>query len=218
MSPRKSPEDPWGIQAHDSSIDLKTGESRSGPPGDFINKASPTKWKGLDAPTDTWLLFMGSIFNGDMLLVEYVQRVLGSTMVGKSCQQEFYIFWGEGHNGKGTIPETLKAVLGEGLASPIRSELIMDTRQTGNNGPNPELLDLQGKRIVWASGTRDGQRMNAEKVKLFTGGDTLSSRYNYSNEMISFKPSHTLFMLPNNKPRISAGDTAVFATAQRWGD
>lgn len=99
---------------------------------------------------------------------------------------------------------------GEGLAGPVRSEMIMDTRQAGGNGPNPELLDLQGKRIVWASETREGQRLNAEKVKLFTGGDTLSGRLNYSNDMISFKPSHTLFMLTNNKPRISAGDTAVW--------
>lgn len=28
--------------------------------------------------------------------------------------------------------------------------------------------------------------------------------------MISFKPTHTLFMLTNNKPRIAAGDTAVW--------
>ena len=204
--------DPWSIQAQNRIIDLKTGESRPGLPSDFINKAAPTEWKGLpdDEPAVAWCMFMNSIFNGNRPLIDYVQRVLGAALVGKPSQQEFYIFWGEGRNGKGTILETLKEVLGEALASPIRSELIMDARQAGNNGPNPELLDLQGKRIVWASETRDGQRLNAEKVKLFTGGDTLSSRYNYSNEMISFKPSHTLFMLTNNKPRISAGDTAVW--------
>lgn len=104
--------DPWAIQAQDSIIDLKTGESRPGLPGDFINKACPTKWKGLDAPAEAWRLFMNSIFNGDMLLVEYVQRALGAALVGKPSQQEFYIFWGEGRNGKGTILETLKEVLG----------------------------------------------------------------------------------------------------------
>ena len=201
---------PWSIQAQDTVIDLKTGASRSGLPRDYINKAAPTKWNGLDEPAETWAAFMASVFDGDESLVNYVQRVLGAALVGKPSQQEFYIFWGEGRNGKGTMLETLKEILGEGLAGPIRSEMVMDSKQAGNNGPNPELLDLQGKRIVWASETKDGQRLNAEKVKLFTGGDTLSSRYNYSNDVITFKPTHTLFMLTNNKPRISAGDTAVW--------
>lgn len=170
--------DPWAIQVGELLIDLKTGEARQGLPADYINKASPTKWTGLETPAEQWDAFMLSVFNGDSELVQYVQRTLGAALVGIPGQQEFYIFWGEGRNGKGTILETLKEILGEGLASPIRSEMIMDARQFGSNGPNPELLDLQGKRIVWASETREGQKLNAEKIKLFTGGDTLSSRYN----------------------------------------
>jgi putative DNA primase/helicase len=204
--------DPWSIQADDLLIDLKTGEARPGLPSDFINKAAPTKWKGLDEPAVAWRMFLHQIFNSDQSLVGYLQRVFGSALVGKPSQQEFYILWGpEGRNGKGTILETLKEVLGNGLASSIRSEMIMESRQSGGNGADPELLDLQGKRIVWTSETGDGKRLNTEKMKLFTGGDTLSSRYNYSNEMISFKPTHSLFMLTNHKPRIGAGDAAVWS-------
>ena len=204
---------PWLIQAQDMVIDLKTGNARPGTPEDYINKGSDTKWEGAAkqiAEPVNWLMFLNSIFNGDKELIQYVKRLLGSALVGRPSVQEFYIFWGEGRNGKGTILETLKEILGEGLAAPIRSEMIMDTFQRNSNGPNPELLDLQGKRIVWASETSEGKKLNSEKVKLFTGGDTLSARLNYSNEIISFKPTHTLFMLTNNKPRISAQDTAVW--------
>lgn len=202
--------DPWTVQAGELLIDLKTGEARPGLPGDYINKAAPTKWKGIDEPAVAWKMFLLEIFNNDLYLVAYIQRVLGSALVGKPSQQEFYILWGEGRNGKGTILETLKEVLGDGLAGSIRSEMVMESRQGAGNGADPELLDLQGKRLVWTSETGDGKKLNTEKMKLFTGGDTLSSRYNYSNEMISFKPSHTLFMLTNHKPRIAAGDTAVW--------
>lgn len=202
--------DPWALQAQAQVVDLRSGEARPGAPGDFINKAAPTPWKGLHEPAVRWCMFINSVFNDDRALAAYVQRILGAALVGTVSQQEFYILWGEGRNGKGTILETLKDVLGEGLAGPIRSEMIMDARQNGSNGPNPELLDLQGKRIVWASETREGQKLNSEKVKLFTGGDTLSARLNYSNEIISFIPTHTLFMLTNNKPRIAAGETAVW--------
>lgn len=202
--------DPWSLQAGELLIDLKNGEARPGLPSDYINKAAPTKWEGIEKAAPNWCMFLSEIFSQNVELVEYVQRVLGSALVGKPSQQEFYILWGEGRNGKGTILETLKEVLGPGLAGAIRSEMVMESRQGGGSGADPELLDLQGKRVVWTSETGDGKRLNAEKMKLFTGGDTLSSRYNYSNEIISFRPTHTLFMLTNHKPRIAASDTAVW--------
>ena len=202
--------DPWSIQARDLLIDLKTGEARPGLPGDFINKSAKAEWKGLHEPAQCWHESLLSIFNLDETLTSYVLRLLGAALVGNPGQQEFYIFWGEGRNGKGTILETLKEVLGEGLAGPIKSEMIMDARMFGSNGANPELLDLQGKRIVWASETKEGQKLNSEKVKLFSGGDSLSGRLNYSNEIVSFRPTHTLFMLTNHKPRIAPGDTALW--------
>lgn len=201
--------DPWQLQAGTMIIDLKTGEARPGTPKDFINKAAPTIWKGLDAPCVGWCMFVRSVFAENNELVEYVQKVLGSALVGTPSQQEFYIFWGEGRNGKGTILETLKEILGSELASSIKSDMLMDSRLSAN-GADPELIELQGKRIAWASETGDGKKLNSEKVKLFTGGDTLSGRLNYSNEIISFPPTHTLFILTNFKPRISEGDTALW--------
>ena len=201
--------DPWKLQTGNVIVDLKTGEARPGTPQDYISKAAPTVWKGLDTPCVGWIMFLRSVFAENNELLEYVQKVLGSALVGTPSQQEFYIFWGEGRNGKGTILEILKEILGCELASSIKSEMLMDSRLSAN-GADPELLELQGKRIAWASETGDGKKLNSEKVKLFTGGDTLSGRLNYSNEIISFPPTHTLFILTNFKPRISEGDTALW--------
>jgi len=201
--------DPWTIQAGELLIDLKTGEAQPGMPGDFINKAAPTAWKGLDEPAVTWRMSLLEIFNGNAELMSYVQRVLGTSLVGKPSQQEFYVFHGpEGRNGKGTILETLKEVLGSDLANVIKSDMIMESRQSSGGSADPELLEMQGRRIVWASETGESKKLNTEKMKLFTGGDTLSGRYNYSNEIISFKPTHTLFLLTNFKPRIGADNAA----------
>lgn len=203
--------DPWLLQAREKIIDLHLkngGKSRPGTPQDYINKVSPTEWKGLNEPCPSWQAFINSIFDGNQELAHYMQRVLGAALLGKPSVQEFYVLYGAGRNGKGTMLETLKDVLGEDLASPIKTALIMDDKRGGS--ADPELLELQGKRIVWASESGANKKLDAEQVKLFTGGDTLSGRYNYSNEIINFAPTHSLFLLTNHKPRIPGTDAAIW--------
>jgi len=200
---------PWELAAGDRIVDLRTGLDRKGRPQDYINKAAPTEWKGLHAEAPTWEAFLASTLESKELAT-YLQRVFGSAIVGVAQQQEFYVLWGEGRNGKGTLIETVKRILGD-LAGPIASELIMGYGATTSaSGANPEILDLQGRRIVWASETKEGQKLNLERVKRFTGADTLKARYNYSNDMIEFIPSHTLFLLTNHKPRVGAGEYALW--------
>lgn len=202
--------DPWKLQAQSLLIDLRTGDARPGRPGDLVNKATPTPWKGLESPCPNWRRFVSEIFDDNERLTRYVQKVLGSACVGLPSPQEFYIFWGSGGNGKGTLLETIRRVLGRDLASPVDAALFMETFHTKGTGPAPEIVDLQGRRIVWASETKKGQRLNAEKVKRFTGGDTLSGRLNHSNEIIVFDPTHTLFFLTNFKPRVDSDDAALW--------
>lgn len=201
--------DPWALPVSNGVVDLKNGLHRPGRPEDFINKCAPAEWIGLHAEAKAWEAFMASIFDGNHELVTYVQKVFGAAIVGLAKQQEFYILFGEGRNGKGTLIETIKEVLGP-LADPIRSELIMESRFQQGGGGNPELLDLQGMRLVWASETKEGQALNVEKIKLFTGADTLKGRYHYSNNMIAFRPSHTLLLLTNHKPRVKASEYALW--------
>lgn len=202
--------DPFLIQAKDRIIDLQTGNDRPSTPKDYINKIAPTPWEGIHAPRPKWESFLFDVFRGDMDVVNYVQKILGAALIGKPIHHEFYIFYGAGRNGKGTILETLLKVLGEDLAGSIKSEMIMESKQTSSGAANPEVLFLQGKRIVWNSETSEGKKLNSEKVKLYSGGDTLTGREVYGPELISFSPTHTLFLLTNDKPRIGAAP-AVFA-------
>ena len=200
---------PWTLQAQNQLIDLKTGEARTSFPQDYINRASPTEWTGIDTPAPTWETFLDATFAGNKKIVAYLQKALGLALVGKVIKHELYIFYGVGRNGKGTMLETLKEVLGEDLASSINSDLIMQSGKP-SNGPNPEILNLQGKRLVWTSETGENCRINSEKVKMLTGGDTISGIYKFSNDTITFEPTHTLIILTNYKPRISGSDVAMW--------
>jgi putative DNA primase/helicase len=63
---------------------------------------------------------------------------------------------------------------------------------------------------MWASETDEGKRLDVSKVKWLTGGDTLKGRAPYAKRMVEFRPTHTLFLITNHKPRIGGDDQAIF--------
>ena len=191
-------------------IDLRTGTARPGRPSDYIKTVAPTEWQGLEAQATVFDQFVNEILDGNVELAEFVQRLLGVAISGLSIEHVFPICWGKGRNGKGTLFESLKEVLGE-VAGPIQSEMLLKQTFTRSSaGPSPDIMSLQGKRLVWASEIEEGRLLNVAKVKWLVGGDTLVGRPVQGRKEIRFKPSHTLFMLTNHKPHIPSDDPAIW--------
>ena len=201
---------PWLFAASNGILDLKTGNFRPGEPGDYIKTASPTEWKGLDEPCPTWENFISEIFGKNVLLAEYMQRLLGYGITGLAIHHLFIILFGAGRNGKGTLLETIRAVLGD-YAFKTESELLLEQKSARMAGsPNSGVLSLRGRRIVWASETSDGRRLNAGRLKELVGGDTLNARPIFGKHHVQFEPSHLLLLLTNNKPSAPASDYALW--------
>ena len=106
-------------------IDLKTGDLRKGNPEDYIQKAAPTKWSGLTVRCPTWKSFLLDVFEGDRKIVDFIQRLLGYALIGKTTEHIFPILYGQGRNGKDTLLETIGQVLGP-LAGPLQSEMLLE--------------------------------------------------------------------------------------------
>ncbi len=202
--------DPWLVGCKNGVIDLKTGAHRPGRPEDYIKTTAPVDWSGLDAPCPQWEKFILEIFDDDGDLADYVQRLLGYGLTGLNVIHIYVIMWGLGRNGKGTLLETLKHVLGD-LAYKAEAELLLDQKFGRQGGtPNTGTLQLRGKRIVWASETNEGRRLNTGKLKELVGGDTLNARPMYGKRHIEFSPTHLLLLLTNNKPQAPANDYALW--------
>lgn len=183
---------------------------RPGKPEDYQKTACPTEWKGIDEPCPTWEKFVSEIFDDDLLLVEYMQRLLGYGLTGTTERHILPILWGAGRNGKGTLLETVKHVLGD-YAYKAESEMLLLQRQARSSGsPNSSILALRGKRIVWCSETDEGRQLNTSKLKELVGGDTLSARAVYGKRHVEFRPSHLLLLLTNHRPQAPAGDYALW--------
>lgn len=201
---------PWLLGVSNGVIDLKTGEFRDGRPEDYIRTVAPTAWRGIDAKCPTWEKFISEVFGGDRDLTGYIHRLLGYGLIGDTLLHILVILWGQGRNGKGTLLETLKTVLGN-ICFKAESELLLEQKNPKQSGaPNSGLLSLRGKRFVWVSETNDGRRFNASLVKELVGGDTLNARGLYARHHVEFKPSHLLFLLTNFKPQAPAGDYALW--------
>lgn len=202
--------DIWLLAVKNGVVNLKTGTLRAGKPRDFIKTAAPTEWKGLNEPCPVWDKFISDIFGNDEQLISFIQRLLGYGITGLAILHIFIILWGLGRNGKGTLLESLRKVLGD-FTLKMESELLLEQKYARQAGaPNSSVLGLRGRRIAWGSETSDGKRLNTGKLKELVGGDTLNARPVFGKHHIQFSPSHLLLLLTNSKPAAPASDYALW--------
>ena len=201
---------PWLLACNNGVIELKTGRKRDGRPGDLITKAAPHEWKGIDEPAPIWAQFLNDIFANKADLIAYVRRLFGYSISGLSTEHILPVLHGEGRNGKGTLVETLRYVLGP-LAEPIQPEMLLDQKNArSSSGPSPDLMSLKGLRIAFASETDEGRRFSTSAAKRFTGGDTLTGRNPHDRYETIFEPTHLLCLLTNHLPHAPGDDYAFW--------
>jgi putative DNA primase/helicase len=201
---------PWLLPCANGVINLRTGDLHDGSREDFIKTVAPTTWEGISEEAPLWKQFLLEVFNRHGKLISYIQRLLGMALVGEVKEHIFPIFWGKGRNGKGTLLETIAHVLGP-LAGPVQGEMLLSQNWTRSSAaPSADIMALKGRRLAWASETEEGRELNISKVKWLVGGDTLAGRPPFGKRVIEFKPTHTLFLLTNNKPKATADDYALW--------
>jgi putative DNA primase/helicase len=202
---------PWLLPCANGVIELKTGLFRPGRPDDYLLKASPVAWGGIDAPRARWTAALTEIMGGDPDMVAFLQRLFGLAIVGKVSEKVFPVLTGPGgDNGKTTLIEGISYAMGP-MAGPIQSEMLVSGWRSNSSGPSPDIMSLKGLRIAYASETEDGSRISAARVKLFTGKDTLTGRWPNDKFPITFDPCHTLFLLSNFKPKADSQDKAFWS-------
>lgn len=203
--------DPWLLGCKNGVLDLRTGSLRQGKPEDYIKMVSPTEWKGLYEPCPTWEKFLNDIYDEDFKLIYFIQKLLGYCTTGIVKEHVFPVFHGpEGRNGKGTLVNSIVYTMGP-YADVIKPEMLLEQNKTkSSSSPNPDLMGLRGMRMLFASETNDGERLNMGKIKAMSGGNILKGRELYAKRDISFTPTHKLFLETNHKPKADPNDNAFW--------
>jgi putative DNA primase/helicase len=221
---------PWLLACPNTVVDLRTGTWRNGRPEDYLLRTVSVDFPlhlGQQAiehylihgvlpdgssPHPSWTAFKTSVQpDGDILAC--MDRIMGYAITGHSRLEQFIaVYLGPGRNGKGTYFDTIQDIMGD-LAWTVKPELILEDKNARSSGSaSPEIIMLEGRRVVIASENDANRRISGAKVKSLTGGDRQNARGLFSGDEENIDPTWTLFLHTNDIP---GGLTRDFALRQR---
>lgn len=203
--PNDLDQDPWLLNCVNGTVDLTTGELKPHRREDLITKTTGVIYD-RNAKAPLWEKFLHDIMDGNVNLINFLQRAAGMSLAGVIKDHILLVCYGTGRNGKSTFLEILQATMGD-YGMNAAPDLLL-SRQ-GQRHPT-EVADLFGKRFVAAIETDEGCRLNEALVKYITGGDTIKAR-RMREDFWQFKPTHTLWLATNHKPVIRGTDLAIWS-------
>lgn len=196
--------DPMLFTCLNGTIDLRTGDTEPNDRRNLITKLSPVSYDP-DATCPEFMAFLKQITNGRSGLMTFLQRALGYSLTGLTVERSIFILHGVGANGKSTLLEIARYILGD-YAMRTPTETLLMKRDGGI--PN-DIARLKGARFVSASEAEEGRRLAESLIKEMTGGDTISARF-MRGEFFDFKPEFKTWLATNHRPVIKGTDQGIW--------
>lgn len=184
-------------------------EERSGRPEEYRLKYAPfTNSEIMNATTPTGFIdFLQTIFP-DAGTLQTATFALSLCVSGNAAGKLFHLWEGAGYNGKSTLTETMKRVLGNDKAITYDAKMLLDSKNDGGAGnARPDLAKFQGAYAAFANETQKGRKFSMALVKLLTGGDSITARRLFQEE-ITFAATWQLILAVNDLPGFHGDDTA----------
>lgn len=193
--------DPWALNTPGGIVDLRTGILRPARKADYVTKVT-TATPGGDCPT--WFEFLRVATDGDDELIEFMRRMAGYCLTGITHEHALFFVYGTGGNGKGTFLNTFEHILNNYSKT---ANMDMFVEQKFQSHPT-DVAGLMGARMVTAQETQEGKRWDEQRLKSFTGGDSITARFMRQDEF-TFKPQFKLVFAGNHKPALRNVDEAI---------
>jgi P4 family phage/plasmid primase-like protien len=174
----------------------------------YHENVKPTKIKEVEG-------FLKSMFDSNINIddtdkyisdYQYLLNIISSTLYGENRLQKFYIWTGNGSNGKTILNNLINIVFGDYFKC-ISVEFY--TRPNKDAGDaNPELADKKYCRILSSSEPEYNEKMKASKFKNISGGDLIQMRGIYEKVQY-FLPHFTPIIITSNIPDLTKIDDGI---------
>jgi putative DNA primase/helicase len=193
------------LNCANGTLDLRTGMLQSFNRENYLSRQL-TNFYDPNEQCPRWLAFLDTIFDGNQPMIDYLQRAVGYTLTGDTSEQCFFLCHGPGANGKSVFLDVITALLGEFAQSSLMTTF---TAKPNDSGSSNDLARMRGARLVTASETNDGMRLDEALVKKITGQDMITARFLYG-EYFDFLPQFKLWLAMNHLPTIRGTDDGIW--------
>ncbi len=185
-------------------VNLKTGEMLAHDPSFRLTLLAPVEYHP-ESESRLWLDFLEDVFQGDPEAIKSFMRQIGYFLTGEMREQKFFVWLGNGRNGKSTIRNVLSDILGNYVGDVSSSAFTVKKF----NSESYELADQIKKRMVFSAEITNVFQLDEPLVKGITGGDMCTFRAIYQKPVTArphFKP-----ILPCNRvPEIRGMDDGIW--------
>jgi len=187
------------IGCRNGVYDLSLGIFRDAKPDDLISLSTQNFYYAYSW-NDPCVIeinsFLRKVFPRQDIL-SYVMKMFASFLDG-DIEEQFYIFTGNGSNGKSKLVELFQLSFGEYVGTlPVS---LITGKRTSSSSATPELARMKGKRLGVMHESNVSESINLGLIKAISGGDKMYARALHSDP-IEFRPTFQLLLLCNDKPK-----------------
>lgn len=185
-------------------VNLQTGTIEPFNKNRYFSKQCP--YEVSFEPPETFLSFINQIMLQNKSLVRWVQVFLGHCLTGRTSEQIFPIFWGQGANGKSVLLDIIGSLMG-----PYCRKASADTwLQSRNERPvRDDLAALRGARFVWSAEPDASRRLSISTIKEMTGGEPITCRHLYGRPF-TYTPQFKIVFVTNHRPQVKSQDNGTW--------
>ncbi len=199
---------PYLLATPTGVVDLRTGECSPGKPEQYLLSHCPTPWRGIDEPCREFEEYLQTCMDDDHEIKDFIQRLLGYALLGEKKNHIWVIMYGPlSRNGKDTLMNIVKRILGKNLHVRIPTNMLMDQKfERDSSQPSADMMALRGAKIAYASEAKKRHSLDQAKIKDMTGGGYITARGLTDREMTEWKQSALIMLLTNYLPKINSDD------------
>lgn len=150
-----------------------------------------------------YLRFLADLFPDHDTYITARQAL--SMFISGNAKKNFQVYHGSGDNGKSTLLEIEKLILGE-KAMLYDTEVIVNNKYVKDSLP-PDVADFRGAYLLYGQEVTKGRQLSLGKIKRMTGDDTINARALYKMP-ISFRPTWQMVFSCNDLPFFDGSDIA----------
>lgn len=199
--------DPLLLNLQNGTVDLRTQDRRAHRRDDLITRVIAFDHDEL-ADCPRFARFLNEVVP-DAGTRTWIQQFFGYAISGSTSEHVVPIAHGQGQNGKSTLVNVIASVLGPYVERADIETFLMSRQTSGGSAATPDVARLRGKRLVFASESSPGRKLNVARIKDLAGGESIVARELYGKPF-SFQPQFSLWLSTNDKPDVPGNDFGLW--------